>query len=670
MITILSVILIVASFSVASIGYGTRLCKKSSFSLQFLCGFATVLGIIEIIDLLLFSIVSSKLPMYIGYTIVFGIGFYLAMKTSKKINLKKCLWLALYLFAMLIIMANRTIGEPNFDSVFYLSYVGEWANSLNFESMVYETGALTQKVQVLYDFQAFYHVHAFFLWLIQSANMMVYGLKTTVVQIYVWSSMIQFSILLFFFSDAAACCIEEKNKWMKAAVYIFVLGIVGNFYWNNALGFFGNSYRQLYSAVFSLQIFNMLKNKQFDCGQFVRVALLSSAMLSMSSTSLFLNFIVCFGLVFVLLYQEIDHLGTKIAVLVFPTVLFGVNYIYYSYGIFTLLLIPIGLFYTFCFVFDKLSYNLQKKILFILKTVLKAVPAIIGLLSIFVWLRGNEDVWMFFRNHSQQDMVWDLFSARDALHLILNGIYLFGIFHLVKRKASSFYLKYLLYMMLLFINPLNVIVLKKYLSGIVFYRAYEVIFNYFTFAVLIIECMRWFENRKIVLQMLCSSLCVLALLQSITFYHSMFEVNEQFDKLYKVEKDELDLLLYFNMYLTNELERATVVSQMDSLKTFTPNIKMAFKLRGLDKYTLNENDDELMKIFYPRDYAGQIIFEEEPDFTCACDRLIEKQIDYVVLDKMQVYDTENGYESLYYLVRDCADLLYENDRYALFRFYW
>ena len=64
---------------------------------------------------------------------------------------------------MIVIMSTRTLGEPSFDSVFYLSYVVEGAESFDLVSLAYESGEVLDSVYTLYDFQAFYHLNSFFL---------------------------------------------------------------------------------------------------------------------------------------------------------------------------------------------------------------------------------------------------------------------------------------------------------------------------------------------------------------------------------------------------------------------------------------------------------------------------------------------------------------------------
>lgn len=72
-----------------------------------------------------------------------------------------------------------------------------------------------------------------------------------------------------------------------------------------------------------------------------------------------------------------------------------------------------------------------------------------------------------------------------------------------------------------------------------------------------------------------------------------------------------------------------------------------------------------------RDYIGQVIFDQEPQYDQTCSLLIESRIDFVIVSKNQfLIDDIGEIIPLYFKVRDCADLVYENSGYMLYQFYW
>ena len=268
------------------------------------------------------------------------------------------------------------------------------------------------------------------------------------------------------------------------------------------------------------------------------------------------------------------------------------------------------------------------------------------------------------------DMVWDYFRLDHPVLLVMNVLYVIGIVFFVKKRKEISFSSYLIFAVIAFINPVNIILVRKFLAYIVFYRSYEVIMNFFTYALLLDLVLKLFSKIRFFNVGLACLFCVLTFVQAGSYYHDFYRPSEQFNRLYKVEELELDMLQVFTGLISYEDERVTVVSQMDSLKGFVPDITLAFSMREVELYSINTGKSNLLKIFYPRRHAGQQMFDEEPDFRCACDELIDQLIDYVIIDKKQVYWDNGKYEHLYYLVRNCAELTYENDRYALFRFYW
>ena len=238
MITVFSVGMILLIMLMASVGFGKLIAKEKSVSFQIIVGFCTVLGLIEISDLVLMCFSLNKLPMYACYVLTLGAGCLCCFMKKTEFSMKWTVGLLGYLVFMILMMCTRTIGEPNFDSVFYLSYVNEWADSLLITPMAYETGSLMKFSSLLYDYQAYYHLNSFFLWVIQSLHTVFLGSRILVSQIYVWSMNIWFYVLLFCFNKALIEMIGLKNHWLKAVVTVFVLGVIGNFYWNNSLAFF------------------------------------------------------------------------------------------------------------------------------------------------------------------------------------------------------------------------------------------------------------------------------------------------------------------------------------------------------------------------------------------------------------------------------------------------
>lgn len=672
MISIILIGLIVSILVFSSLGMGRLIIKGADWRKQILFGGLSILALSELVDLILVPFQVPTSLCFALYAFIFIVGLAgLFSRGKSKISFKQCLFLLVYLAVMAYVHSTKAIGEPTFDSAFYLSHVIEGSSAPVFGSVYYETGLYTGTLSSMYDFQSFYHVYSFFLmaakWIYKAFHLGA----PVVTHLYIWSSTLYFYVLLYCFTETVGQTLEIKHSWILLCVKIFLLGIIGNFYWNNSLAFYGNTYRQLISSVLILTIFEMMKTQNYSFHSFLLLSMVSCAMFSVSSSALFICFVVFFSFICILFYEEFEYRGCKYLLILIPMILFGLIYCRLTYGTVVLPALIIFLFAVFCFMFDFLfSSDVKAVFLNLLKKLMMALPLLLSVISVCLWLQHEFNVFLFFEKYSTMDMVWDYFRLDEPIYILLNCIYCLGIVLLVIQRKKYAFSNYLFYAIASFINPVNIIIVRKFLAYIVFYRSYEAVLNYFTCVLLVVLVLKLFENRKVLCCTFAFVFGIVSFVQAKSYYHHFYQPSEQFNRLYKVDELELDMIQVFSELVSYEEERVSVVSQMDSLKGFVPKVVLAFSMRDVGLYSVNVTENQLLKIFYPRMHAGQIMFDEEPDFKCACDELIEKRVDYVIIDRNQVYLDNGKYEHLYYLVRDCADLEYQNDRYALFRFYW
>ena len=236
----------------------------------------------------------------------------------------------------------------------------------------------------------------------------------------------------------------------------------------------------------------------------------------------------------------------------------------------------------------------------------------------------------------------------------------------------------LIVLIVTFINPVSFVVVYRFFADAVYYRIYEIVFNAFTLVLFAISILHGSSNAYIKKAFFIYLTCVYAVLTLIgasTYYHYKFKPEQDYNVLYKADDDAADVMNKLNDILQIEqLDRSSVVSQIEGIKGYVAGIYTPISVREtrwLDKYSITDSDNELMKVFVYRDFVGQEIFSERPKFECACDLLIDHRIDFVIIAKNQAYMEENGdFVPLYFRVRDCGSLVYENDDYLLYRFYW
>ena len=63
-------------------------------------------------------------------------------------------------------------------------------------------------------------------------------------------------------------------------------------------------------------------------------------------------------------------------------------------------------------------------------------------------------------------MIWDYFRFTDLKHIVINSLYLAECISLMMRKEKSAFFTVILYVILLMINPVSILVVKKFLAGV------------------------------------------------------------------------------------------------------------------------------------------------------------------------------------------------------------
>jgi len=158
-------------------------------------------------------------------------------------------------------------------------------------------------------------------------------------------------------------------------------------------------------------------------------------------------------------------------------------------------------------------------------------------------------------------------------------------------------------------------------------------------------------------------------------YHFVFERPNDSSYIERIPNNEIDVLNVLNTKITLEkLDRPKVVSQIHFVRAYVKNITLPLSYRtyrSLHVYEeVIEAPSELWNIFVYRDFETMRIFDTTPDYANTCKYLIEEKVDFVLVARNQFYREKGDFVPLYFRVRDCASLVYENDDYLLYQFYW
>ncbi|MDP3443963.1 MAG: hypothetical protein Q8T08_13995, partial [Ignavibacteria bacterium] len=143
----------------------------------------------------------------------------------------------------------------------------------------------------------------------------------------------------------------------------------------------------------------------------------------------------------------------------------------------------------------------------------------------------------------------------------------------------------------------------------------------------------------------------------------------------RIPINELDALNVLNTKIILEnLEHPIVISQIHAVKAHVKGIILPLNYQTYRRLRVFEEvvdaPSELWNIFVYREYETMKIFKPEPDYVNACKYLIDEKVNFVLIARNQFYRENGDFVPLYFRVRDCATLIYENDDYLLYQFYW
>lgn len=295
----------------------------------------------------------------------------------------------------------------------------------------------------------------------------------------------------------------------------------------------------------------------------------------------------------------------------------------------------------------------------------------ITLISIILILFKGGSIRTLFIYASKYDMVWDYFRLSTPSHIIINGVLWVSLILLIRRSETRFK-NYLLYVIIVFINPLNFNFMTQFLAGNVVHRVMDVLFNP---VMILIMFSVLYEKLYVVLKVVIIGLiCYVSFNYQTNPYHFVFVRDENSSYLDRINQNELEVMNVLNTKITLEkIENPKVISQIIHLKAFVKGIELPLSYRTyrkLDIYDVVDAPNELWNIFVNRDLGTTQIFKQTPDTNNTCQYLVEEEPDFVLVDKDQFYFDGENYVPIYFRVRGCGTNIYENDDYILYQFYW
>lgn len=651
-------------------------------------GFFLLLGIFQFFSFLIIYLKLDSVILMISLIGIFLMSLIVVIKNRQLEYFSKkemqyllfCIIFTLILFAM---MSLQTQGEKAFDSVHYTSMVIENSASSKIGGFSAFSGIIGNDINVQYDYQSFYHFFSMIIKLVRN----VFSIENiSLTPIYLNVSAIMYFFILSELLFKSLTYLKNKNisKLGLLSIFFWTLLFFMN-YFNISLNFFGNTWKTLVIATIMLSIYQFINSKDYK--KIYILTFLFSALIACSSSGFFIAAFIAISFFFYLIFKNYKDYRTyfSFAVSCLPIAIFTFLYIE---SISMLVATMIFIIYIILILFALLSKKLNDKQWDILLKLLRISFYCIVLFFIIISYFVSNTMFpgvdahfsgydFFFRINSVGDMTLNYFQSINFSEMIRNIIFWVMILvFIVKIEYEREYKLLLLLIVLLFLNPFVTPFVAKYMTYMVYSRSFEIIVNPFILTIIAGSIFSVVVGKKInyFFSIILTLVSIYLIYQITTNYYSTYLIpTSDYNSEYRITNNEYEL---YNEVIqeVNEspFERPKILSQNIGLKGYIPRIEVlldANQYRSAPAYSdLNvDAPSEWMNIFYPRDFYGQKVWNEEPDFKNTCNAVYESKADYLVIDKAITYQEDELYLPFTFKVRECSTKIFENNDWAFYK---
>ena len=608
--------------------------------------------------------------------IIYGL-FFLATLVFIGRHLKSIPWefnwkAWLFLVAAVVYLTSfswrTTLGDlDGFDSLTYINLVCNNAGigQLNTTSVLY--GIESVDIILQYRFQSYYYLASVLLYVTEKICLLLH-VTFYRMPAFVWT----FQNLFFLMTCALLLMGVEKSAKYRVQTAVLALSawllFYQKMYFTSVFGFYGNTLRTTLIGFACFWLYEYFTDRQKESRWMFSLSLLASC--AASSSASFITFLFLYALFFILMDMDshlFRHYGLVLfmpAANLFAVILDNITRGCLIAAVFRLTLIlmdkPLGKLF---------STHRSRRILLGL--------TVIAMYGMSVITTGRlMDLSVFFGSTNQYyDMTLNyfLFAGQPAIKILYCMLVLTMLAGAAAVRHDSEFIMLDLILILAFFNPLCCPFLNRIAS--VYYRAYDIIINPFTFVLLADMCFSRIGNRRITYGIAGVLACGFLMLENPltpNYFHSSFIPPENYSAINKMTEDEYDIIV--------QLDNTLRYKQQLMPKIITNN-KLTQSMLNRGSYYFSRNnhigpwtdaEKELYLIFYPNRYW---VDDKLPpaDYANACSYLKEAQIDYVVVNRNDLfYDTvfKGGtWLGGNYFVSNCGTYpFYENSTFSLYQY--
>lgn len=660
---------------IASINFGFFLqghFKLDNNTPKVALGFFSILGIIQLLSYPLVYFAINTKVIAILYVVIFVCAFFSCLLSKTKLRITKKDYI---LFAFIIISSavfinfasNYGVGARS-DSIFYISMVNENSVLKTIQTIGFRGNEVES---VYYLYQSFYHLFSMLIKVTRN----IFSLMNSPIYLYIWGAQILFFYIFF---EIIYCF---AFKFFKKKYIIFLSFVIASIYLCFIDGFFylaliGNLWRVLIVSLFFYLFYSYLQCNNYKI--FILMGLMLSALVAVSSSGFYISFFIAISIFIVLLKKNLSKKAiTVYSLSLISPVIYGAILIAWRYHYSNLLIYGILVIYILICLLLKNLRKFWKQIytyLFLGLLVFFVIYSLINYKNLYPYN-------YYFEEHLA-DMCNQYFVFKNHKQILFNtlwwGLTAYMFYFKLKEKKFTIYDKTFLVLIILFLNPLVMPAVIYFITDFVYYRSYDLIFNIFNLAILF-----WYlsEKNKMFLKWLVIFQCLLiAVSLHLPFENialgSIRSSEYNYDRLYKLNQNEKEIVDYLQTEVKNLNYRPWVVSQMPYLKGYVNNIQLKFGISDTREIVKYENEEmlenapsELLNLFIERDFIGQNIFKEDPNYDKACQIIYEENVEYIILRKDQFKEKDDTWIPIWLDMRACSETLFQNDDYVLLKRY-
>lgn len=649
---ILSVLLII----LISSGFGIETVNLLNIKEK---GFKSVIGFVVFIALIQILYYPAQIfNLSFNYIIVtslflIGVGILLCLKNYKEVIKEflnyKFLIVIISVLIFSFINSKLYLDIELSDSATYLNYIAQNIDidKLNMFNPI--TGVYGSEWDIYYLYQGYYHFASFLCWFV-NINSFVFNVGSYLANITVstWGLGLIYSVFSSMFIINILEYFEIKNKWFLFCVGMYLLFYSNFYYWKIAFSFYGNTYRVVIGALLIFYIYRWIKEGFNDIKHLFPIIIFAG--LAFTSSFLFISFVIMFSLAIYLFMIEKEKVIYEMFTFVFPIAFFGIIMFGKVYKVFLI----VGIVFISIIYIGRLFKPIRRFMMSIdeffyknIKLIIIVTGVVLALASLYINLNIDKYVanyLHYFEDHQKYDMIKDYFFVySNYLDNILNVIRWIGIVLFVlkaKTNEDKFIKNLILITLLIFLNPLCTSAIAYFLTGIVYYRLIEVIFNPFLELMFIISFYNFLKWNNIGQWCLKLSILFCVILGNV---YSFINIDEGLYTFYvkggknttpleKISYNELQAIYEVKKLVdSSNDENLVVVSQTSALRTFIPYAYQLFSARDYfyDGYRINEDFYQIARRHYSWDPWYLI---KDTHYENTCKYLNEYEVDYILLE--------------------------------------